>query len=64
MDGASADSPQSQGTFAVVDLFRAAACGAITVADADARLAAHMPTGRCDGYFLGQAGMSWGGAGV
>jgi collagenase-like PrtC family protease len=58
-DGASADSPQSQGTFAVVDLFRAAADGAITVADADARLAPHMPTGRCDGYWLGQPGMNW-----
>ena len=55
--------PQSQGTFAVVDLFRAVACGAITVADADTRLAPHMPTGRCDGYWLGQAGMNWGGAG-
>lgn len=57
-------SPQSQGTFAVVDLFRAAAAGSISVADADAQLAPHMPIGRCDGYFLGQAGMHWGGAGA
>ncbi len=55
--------PQSQGTFAVVELFRAVADGAITVADADSRLAPYMPTGRCDGYWLGQAGMNWGSAG-
>lgn len=52
-------SPQSQGTFAVVDSFRAATTGSISVAVADAQLAPHMPTGRCDGYWSGQPGMNW-----
>ncbi len=52
-------SPQSQGTFEIIDVFRGAVDGAIDSTDALARLAPHMPHGACDGYWYGQAGMSW-----
>ena len=59
MDGASADSPQSRGTFEVVGAFRGALDGTLDAAAAGARLAAHAPYGSCNGYWYGRAGMDW-----
>jgi collagenase-like PrtC family protease len=52
-------SPQSQGTFEVIDVFRAAVDGALDPTEALTRLAPHMPYGACNGHWHGQAGMNW-----
>ena len=50
-------SPQSNGTEHVIDLFHQALIGDVDSGDVDAQLARLMPTGPCDGYWHGNAGM-------
>jgi len=50
-------SPQSSHTERVIDLFHQALVGDIDPDDADAQLARLTPTGPCDGYWHGGAGM-------
>ncbi len=52
-------SPQSQGTFEIIDGFRAVLDGALKPEAAVQRLAAHAPHGSCNGYWYGRAGMDW-----
>lgn len=52
-------SPQSRGTFEIVDTFRAVLGGALDPAQARARLSAHAPHGACNGYWYGRPGMDW-----
>ncbi|MCF7985894.1 MAG: U32 family peptidase [Thiohalocapsa sp.] len=50
-------SPQSNGMGQVVELFHRAIAGEMAPEDASKRLALLMPTGPCDGYWHGAAGM-------
>ncbi|WP_296899238.1 U32 family peptidase [Thiohalocapsa sp.] len=50
-------SPQSEGTGEVIDIFRRVLNGELTPAASAELLAALMPTGPCDGYWHGAAGM-------
>ena len=52
-------SPQSQGMFDIIDVFRAAADDALDPAQAQKQLTPYLPYGACNGYWHGQAGMSW-----
>ncbi len=52
-------SPQSQGMFDIIDIFRAAADDALDPARAQKQLTPYLPYGACNGYWHGQAGMSW-----
>jgi len=52
-------SPQSRGTFEIVDIFRAVLDGALESDSASARLAAHAPHKLCNGYWYGKPGMYW-----
>ena len=52
-------SPQSQGMFDIIDIFRAAADDALDPAQAQKQLTPYLPYGACNGYWHGQAGMSW-----
>ncbi len=52
-------SPQSQGMFDIIDVFRAVADDALDPAQAQKQLTPHLPYGACNGYWHGQAGMSW-----
>ncbi len=52
-------SPQSRGTFEIVDIFRAVLDGALEPDAARARLAAHAPYASCNGYWYGRPGMDW-----
>jgi collagenase-like PrtC family protease len=52
-------SPQSRHTGRVVTLFRRLLEGHLAPADASARLAPLMPGAPCDGYWRGEAGMSY-----
>lgn len=52
-------SPQSRGTFEIVDNFRALLDGALDPDAASARLAAHAPYQSCNGYWYGRPGMDW-----
>jgi collagenase-like PrtC family protease len=51
-------SPQAQHTGKIVAIFSAALSGAEEPRQAAARLEALMPTGGCDGYWRGEAGMT------
>ena len=51
-------SPQSQHTLAIIDIFHQCRQGVLSLADGNARLLAFMPTGPCDGYWSGQAGLA------
>ena len=52
-------SPQSQGTFEVIDIFRAAADGTLDLALARTHLEPYVPNGPCNGHWHGRAGMVW-----
>lgn len=52
-------SPQSAHTGQVIELFHRALTDALTPGEANARLEHLMPSGGCDGYWRGQAGMEW-----
>jgi collagenase-like PrtC family protease len=51
-------SPQAQGCGEVLAVFDAARRGTLSPAEAQAQLAPLMPSGGCDGYWFGQAGMT------
>lgn len=53
-------SPQSRGTFEVIEAFHAVMAGRAAPTDASQRLQAHAPAGFCDGYLHGLPGMGWG----
>jgi len=50
-------SPQSKGTFAVLEEVRAACDGAITPLEAQAAIASRMPAEACDGFWHGRPGI-------
>ncbi|MCR4300427.1 MAG: U32 family peptidase [Sulfuricaulis sp.] len=52
-------SPQTQGMFRVVEVFREALDGRTDPGMAESRLLAYMPGGFCNGYWHGQPGMNW-----
>jgi O2-independent ubiquinone biosynthesis protein UbiV len=52
-------SPQSRGTFEVMDAFRGVLDGKLDPAAAETKLRPFIPHGACNGYWLGQAGMNW-----
>lgn len=52
-------SPQSQGMFEIIDVFRAAVDGTLDPTVAATQLAPHLHTGACNGYWHGRSGMSW-----
>ena len=52
-------SPQSQGTFEVIHIFRAAADGTLDLALARTHLEPYVPNGPCNGHWHGRAGMVW-----
>lgn len=52
-------SPQSQGMFDIIDVFRAVADDVLDPAQAQKQLAPCLPYGACNGYWHGQAGMRW-----
>ncbi|OGI45013.1 MAG: U32 family peptidase [Candidatus Muproteobacteria bacterium RBG_16_65_31] len=52
-------SPQSSGTFEIINTFHAVIDGTLEPAAAPARLAPHIPYGACNGHWYGQAGMNW-----
>ncbi len=52
-------SPQSRGTFEIVDIFRAMLDGTLDSGPASARLAAYAPHKSCNGYWYGKPGMDW-----
>ena len=52
-------SPQSSGTFEIVEIFRGALDDALDLDSARARLAPFTPLGACNGYWYGRAGMDW-----
>lgn len=52
-------SPQSRGTFEIVDIFRAVLDGTLDSDSARARLAAYAPYTSCNGYWYGKPGMDW-----
>ncbi|MEA3291520.1 MAG: U32 family peptidase [Pseudomonadota bacterium] len=51
-------SPQSRHTARIIGLFDACRGGAMSPEAADQKLDALLPTGSCDGYWLGEAGMA------
>jgi collagenase-like PrtC family protease len=53
-------SPQSRGTFEVIDAFHDVIAGRAAPADASQRLRTHAPAGFCDGYLHGLPGMGSG----
>ena len=52
-------SPQSSGTFEIINTFHAVIDGTLEPAAAPTRLAPHIPYGACNGHWYGQAGMNW-----
>jgi collagenase-like PrtC family protease len=52
-------SPQSQGMFEIIDVFRAAVDGTLDPTAAATQLAPHLPAGACNGYWHGRSGMDW-----
>ena len=51
-------SPQAQGMFEIIELFRAVLAGRLDAQEAEAKLRPYLPNGACDGYWFGQAGMA------
>ena len=51
-------SPQAQGMFEIIDVFRATLAGRLDAEEAAARLRPYLPYGASDGYWFGQAGMA------
>lgn len=52
-------SPQALHMGEIIELFHRALTGQLDPAEASARLEPLMPSGPCDGYWRGQAGMQW-----
>lgn len=52
-------SPQSRGTFEIIDAFRGVLDGDLDIAAAEAKLQPFLPHGACNGYWLGKPGMDW-----
>jgi collagenase-like PrtC family protease len=51
-------SPQAQGTFEIIEVFRAALAGRLDAEESEVRLRPYLPYGVSDGYWFGQAGMA------
>lgn len=51
-------SPQSQHTLEIIDVFHCCRQGALSLEAGNTQLLALMPTGPCDGYWSGQAGLT------
>lgn len=51
-------SPQTQGIFEIIEVFRAALAGRLDAEEAEAKLRPYLPYGVSDGYWFGQAGMA------
>jgi len=52
-------SPQSRGTFEILEVFRHVLDGGLGLEAAEDQLLPHMPLGFCNGYWHGLPGMSW-----
>jgi O2-independent ubiquinone biosynthesis protein UbiV len=52
-------SPQSQGMFEVIEVFRRVLDEELDLETAESRLLPHMPHGFCNGYWHGLPGMNW-----